>query len=161
MFSVHTPSILHSWAGSLGRYNLCLPISIFRSFLLIWGKIANPSSLCIVLSWSHTPGSSHSMWLNFIFLTPFGEPCFAFWLMALLSYQQDPPFTFDVELNREISIICNFGWIDVSMICHKPVFDLQFWRPGPGINTSINYRCVMLVTRTLPVWYELPARYHY
>jgi hypothetical protein len=54
------------------------------------------------------------MWLNFIFLTPFGEPGFAFWLMALLSYQQHPPFRFDVEFNWEISIICNFRWIDAK-----------------------------------------------
>jgi hypothetical protein len=66
------------------------------------------------------------MWLNLIFRIPFGEPDFAFWLMALLSYQHHPPFRFDVELNREISIICNFGWIDASMMCHKPVFGLQF-----------------------------------
>jgi hypothetical protein len=59
------------------------------------------------------------MWLNLIFLTPCGEPCFAFWLMALLSHQQHPPFRFDVELNREISRICNFGWIDASMVCHQ------------------------------------------
>jgi hypothetical protein len=59
------------------------------------------------------------MWLNLIFLTPCGEPGFAFWLMALLSHQQHPPFRFDVELNREISIICNFGWIDASMVCDQ------------------------------------------
>jgi hypothetical protein len=28
-------------------------------------------------------------------------------------------FRFDVELNREISIICNFGWIDASMVCDQ------------------------------------------
>jgi hypothetical protein len=59
------------------------------------------------------------MWLNLIFLTPRGEPGFSFWLMALLSHQQHLAFTFDVELNREISIICNFGWIDANMVCDQ------------------------------------------
>jgi len=48
-----------------------------------------------------------------------GEPGFAFWLMALLCPQQHPPLRFDVELNRGISIICNFGWIDASMVCDQ------------------------------------------
>jgi hypothetical protein len=50
------------------------------------------------------------------FLTPCGEPGFAFRLMALLSHQQHPPFRFDVKLNTETSIICNFGRIDASMV---------------------------------------------
>jgi hypothetical protein len=57
------------------------------------------------------------MWLNLILLTPCGEPGFAFWLMALLSHQQHLPFRFYVKLNWEISIICNFGWIDTNMVC--------------------------------------------
>jgi hypothetical protein len=59
------------------------------------------------------------MWLNLIFLTLSGEPGFAFWLIALLSHHQHPPSRFDVELNREISIICNFGWIDANMVCDQ------------------------------------------
>jgi hypothetical protein len=59
------------------------------------------------------------MWLNLIFLTACGEPGFAFWLMALLFHQQQPPFRFDVEWNRGISIICNFGWIGASMVCDQ------------------------------------------
>jgi hypothetical protein len=54
--------------------------------------------------------------VKLIFLTPCGEPGFAFWLMALLSHQQLSPFRFDVKLNRRISIIRNFGWIDTSMV---------------------------------------------
>jgi hypothetical protein len=72
------------------------------------------------------------MWLNLIFLTPCGEPSFAFWVMALLSHQQHPPFRFDVELNREISIICNFGSIDASMVCDQtsvgsPILQAWAW----------------------------------
>jgi len=70
------------------------------------------------------------MWLNLIFLTPCGEPGFTFWLMALLSHQQHPPFRFDVEWNRGISIICNFGWIDANMVCDQTSLGceiLQAW----------------------------------
>jgi hypothetical protein len=69
------------------------------------------------------------MWLNLIFLTPCGEPSFAFWLMALLSHQQHLPFTFDVELNREISIFCNFGWIIANKFLYFVILDglLQTW----------------------------------
>jgi hypothetical protein len=80
------------------------------------------------------------MWLNLNFLTPCGEASFAFWLMALLSHQQLLPFRFDVQLNREISIIFNFGWIDENMVCDQTNVGSAILEAWPGINSSINCR---------------------